>query len=209
MAEYRTLVEYGEFHMIEKKSEFIGYSSPCKTVDEANDFISSIQKKHADATHNVFAYSIRENNTARFNDDGEPHGTAGVPVLEVIRKEGLVDCVVVVTRYFGGTLLGAGGLVRAYSAAAKGAIDNSGSCVLVPYVELEVKCEYQDYGKLEYEVKKMDITIKETQFTDRINVVLFFPEDELEIVQKKLNEVLSTSKKYFPSNTVMGPKRQK
>jgi len=207
MAEFKTLLDHSEFHMIEKRSEFIGYAFPCKTVERANELIDQIKQKHSDATHNVFAYILRDNNTARFSDDGEPHGTAGVPVLEVIRKEGIIDALIVVTRYFGGTLLGAGGLVRAYSAAAKGAIDLAGSCVLVPYVDIIVKCEYQDYGKVEYEMGKMQIEISNTEFTDKVSITLHFPETELIQVEKKLNEILCNSKKYFPESITMGPKR--
>lgn len=207
MSEYKTLIKNSEFHMIEKRSEFIGYAFPCTTIEQVNLKIDEIKEKHYDATHNVFAYILKDNNTARFNDDGEPHGTAGVPVLEVIRKEGLIDTLIVVTRYFGGTLLGAGGLVRAYSAAAKGAIDAAGSCILVPYVDIIAKCDYQDYGKLEYEMNKMNICIINSEFTDKINVTLRFPEDELLLVEKKLNEVLCNSKKYFPETKTMGPKR--
>ena len=207
MDQYKTIIKNSEYHMIEKRSEFIGYAFPCSTVEQVNERINEIKQKHSDATHNVYAYILRDNNTARFNDDGEPHGTAGVPVLEVIRKEGLIDTLIVVTRYFGGTLLGAGGLVRAYSAAAKGAIDEAGSCILVPYVDIIAKCEYQDYGRLEYELGKMSIEISNTEFTDKILVTLHFPEDELPLVEKKLNEILCNSKKYFPESITMGPKR--
>lgn len=207
MGEYKTVIKKSEYHMIEKRSEFIGYAFHCTTIEQVNSYINEIKQKHYDATHNVFAYILRDNNTARFNDDGEPHGTAGVPVLEVIRKEGLIDTLIVVTRYFGGTLLGAGGLVRAYSAAAKGAIDEAGSCILVPYVDIVVKCDYQDFGRLEYELGKMSIDISNTEFTDKIHVTLHFPEDELVTVEKKLNEILCNSKKYFPENLTMGPKR--
>ena len=112
MEEYKTVEKFGEDFFIEKKSKFIGYACPVKSRQEADDFISKIKTKHWDATHNVYAYVLRENNIQRYSDDGEPSGTAGVPVLDVILKEGLVDVYVVATRYFGGTLLGAGGLVR-------------------------------------------------------------------------------------------------
>ena len=115
MEEYKTIELEADDFFIEKKSRFIGYAKPIKTQQEALDFIAKIKSKHWDATHNVYAYVLRENNIQRYSDDGEPGGTAGVPMLDVLLKEGVVDACVVGTRYFGGTLLGAGGLVRAYS----------------------------------------------------------------------------------------------
>jgi uncharacterized YigZ family protein len=110
--EYITLSKEAEVSFIEKKSEFIGYAAPVKTEEEAMEFINKIRKKHANATHNCYAYQLA-NGSARYSDDGEPQGTAGVPILSVIQKGGFTDAVIVVTRYFGGILLGAGGLVRA------------------------------------------------------------------------------------------------
>ena len=110
---YKTvLADYAEDSFIEKKSEFISYVKRVESEDEAKEFIASIKKKHADATHNCYAYILKGTEIARFSDDGEPQGTAGMPILEVIKREGLVGVCVVVTRYFGGILLGAGGLVR-------------------------------------------------------------------------------------------------
>ena len=117
---YKTvLANYAEDSFIEKKSEFISYVKRVENEDEAKEFIASIKKKHADATHNCYAYILKGTEIARFSDDGEPQGTAGMPILEVIKREGLVGVCVVVTRYFGGTLLGTGGLVHAYGAACR------------------------------------------------------------------------------------------
>ena len=123
MKEYKTVEFESKDEFIEKKSRFIGYVKPVKTQEEATEFINAIKSKHWDATHNVSAYVLRDNNIQRSSDDGEPSGTAGVPTLDVLLKEGIVDTCVVVTRYFGGTLLGAGGLIRAYSHASKIAVD--------------------------------------------------------------------------------------
>ena len=123
MREYKTVELESCDYFVEKKSKFIGYAKPVSTQDEAVEFINSIKSKHWDATHNVYAYVLRENNTQRYSDDGEPSGTAGVPVLDVILKENVTDVCIVATRYFGGTLLGAGGLVRAYSHTSKIALD--------------------------------------------------------------------------------------
>ena len=119
-----------------------------KTEQEALDFINAVRKKHSDARHNVFAYQLNGGGIARYSDDGEPQGTAGVPVLEVIKKSGADDCVIVVTRYFGGILLGASGLVRAYSTAAKSAVDAAGVVTYESYREFTLECGYSEYQRV-------------------------------------------------------------
>lgn len=145
---YITLEKEASASFIEKKSEFIGYACPCKTEQEALDFIAKIRKKHADAKHNVYAYQIKENNIARFTDDGEPQGTAGMPVLDIIKKTGFTDACIVVTRYFGGILLGTGGLVRAYSHAAKLAAEAAHVITYERFITCEIICDYTDYDKI-------------------------------------------------------------
>ena len=145
---YITLEKEASASFVEKKSEFIGYACPCKTEHEALDFIAKIRKKHADAKHNVYAYQIKENNIARFTDDGEPQGTAGMPVLDIIKKTGFTDACIVVTRYFGGILLGTGGLVRAYSHAAKLAAEAAHVITYERFITCEVICDYTDYDKI-------------------------------------------------------------
>lgn len=145
---YITLEREASASFIEKKSEFIGYACPCKTEQEALDFIAKIRKKHADAKHNVYAYQIKENNIARFTDDGEPQGTAGMPVLDIIKKTGFTDACIVVTRYFGGILLGTGGLVRAYSHAAKLAAEAAHVITYERFITCEIICDYTDYDKI-------------------------------------------------------------
>ena len=138
---YVTLEHDGYASFCEKRSEFIGYARPCRTEAEALAFLAEIRKKHADAKHNVYAYQVRENNTARFSDDGEPQGTAGMPVLDIIRKTGFTDACIVVTRYFGGILLGTGGLVRAYSQAAKLAAENAHIITYERFIVYELICD--------------------------------------------------------------------
>lgn len=145
---YFTLKAPAEERFIERKSEFIGNAAPVTTEKEALEFINKIRSKYSDATHNVYAYILREGNLTRFSDDGEPHGTAGLPVLDVLRKEQLWDCAVVVTRYFGGILLGAGGLVRAYSAGAKIGIDAAEKIFLKPFDILEIRTDYGRYNRI-------------------------------------------------------------
>ena len=132
MKEYKTVEFESKDEFVEKKSRFIGYVKPVKTQEEATNFINSIKSKHWDATHNVSAFVLRENNIQRSSDDGEPSGTAGVPTLDVLLKENLVDVCVVVTRYFGGTLLGAGGLIRAYSHSSKIAVEAGHIITMAP-----------------------------------------------------------------------------
>lgn len=123
MTDYKTINNKSSVQLIEKRSKFIGYASPVISEEEALDFIGKVKALHWDAKHNVYAYDIIEDGRQRYSDDSEPKGTAGLPIIEIIKKEGLKNIVVVVTRYFGGVLLGKGGLIRAYSSAAKMAID--------------------------------------------------------------------------------------
>ena len=161
---YTTLGKSASAEYTEKKSVFIGYSSPVKTEREALDFINAVRKKHSDARHNVFAYQLNGGGIARYSDDGEPQGTAGVPVLEVIKKSGADDCVIVVTRYFGGILLGASGLVRAYSTAAKSAVDAAGVVTYESYREFTLECGYSEYQRVEAELPKYGVIVDSSDF---------------------------------------------
>lgn len=149
MAEYITVQKAAIAEITEKRSRFIAYVFPVKTEAEATAHIAEIRKKHHDARHNVYAYIINEGNIARYTDDGEPSGTAGVPVLDCIKKRGVTDCLVVVTRYFGGILLGTGGLVRAYSAAAVDGIAAAGAVKVLKAYSAAVTCDYADYERLQ------------------------------------------------------------
>ncbi len=161
---YTTVRERGEFSLVEKKSEFIGYCAPVKTEAEAIEFVNSIKKKHSDARHNVYAYVLREGFASRFSDDGEPHGTAGMPVLDSIRKADLTDVAIVVTRYFGGILLGTGGLVRAYTAAATGAINASGIVEVGTFALVNIRANYSDYQKIMPVVSAFNGKIEDSDF---------------------------------------------
>lgn len=154
---YKSVRKYAEASFTEKKSEFIGYANCVQNEEEAKEFVEKIRKMHPDATHNVYAYILKGTGIARFSDDGEPQGTAGMPVLEVIKKEGLCATCIVVTRYFGGILLGAGGLVRAYAKAAKLAIDEAGVCTFLPFDKVSVSLSYSDFEKVSVQLKNFDI----------------------------------------------------
>ena len=163
-----TLEGVGCATIIEKKSEFIGYARPVSSEQEAIDYIKAIRKKHADARHNVYAYML--GNTTRYSDDGEPQGTAGMPVLDVIRKNGIDGVVIVVTRYFGGILLGTGGLVRAYTAAASAAVGEAHIVTYEQYDELSLCCSYSDYPKIEKALPTFDVIVDGVDFADSVTV---------------------------------------
>ena len=189
MESYTTLGQYSAEEYIVKKSRFIGYAKPVKSEQDALCFIEEIRKKHWDATHNVYAYALREGSIKRFSDDGEPQGTAGMPVLNVITQEDVSDCVVVVTRYFGGILLGGGGLVRAYSHSAKLAIDAAGVVTLVPWLVLNISCDYNLYGKIETLIRDLGGVVQDTAFTDNVNISFRIEKELLNSFDKKLKDL--------------------
>ena len=186
MKEYKTVEFESSDEFIEKKSRFIGYVKPVKTQEEAVSFINEIKSKHWDATHNVYAYVLKENNIQRYSDDGEPSGTAGVPVLDVILKNGLVDVCVVVTRYFGGTLLGAGGLVRAYSHGSKIAVEAGGIITMAPCSILTVSVNYSFYDSLNVLLNDCGANIENTEFADKITVTFSLKQEKVTALNDKL-----------------------
>ena len=189
LSEYRTIKNESQDEFVVKKSRFIGYVKPVKTVEEAQEFISSIKTKHWDATHNVYAYVLRDGGVRRFSDAGEPQGTAGIPSLDVLIKENVVDCCVVVTRYFGGIMLGAGGLVRAYSHGAKIALDAGGIITMSLCKIVKVVSDYNFYGRLVPLICEQGGIIEDTQFTDNVEVTFRIPQDLLPFFEAKLVDV--------------------
>ena len=170
MQSYTTVEGEGVFEYEDRKSIFIGTAVPVKTEEQALAFIAFIKKKYPDARHHVYAYVLRENSVMRFSDDHEPQGTAGMPTLDAIRKNGCTDTAVVVVRYFGGTLLGTGGLVRAYSAAAVGAIEKANIITYDIYRELDVNLSYSDYQKAFPIIKEKGFRINDTIYADSVIV---------------------------------------
>lgn len=189
MSEYRTVKAENSDEFIVKKSRFIGYVKPVKTQQEALDFIGSIKSKHWDATHNVYAYVLREGGVRRFSDDGEPQGTAGIPCLDVLLKEDVTDCCVVVTRYFGGIMLGAGGLVRAYSHGAKIALDSGGIITMSLCKIVTATADYNFYGRLVPLICENGGIVEDTEFTDNVTVTFRIPEDLLGTFRARLIDV--------------------
>ena len=175
MEDYRTIhgTATGEYE--EKKSRFIAALSFADSEEAAVAFLEQVRAANRTARHNVYAYRLREGNRERYSDDGEPAKTAGTPALEVLQHSGLTDLIVVVTRYFGGTLLGTGGLVRAYSGAVQEGLKNSVIVEKCPGVELKIHTDYNGIGKIQYITAQMEIPVLDTQYTDAVDVVCMVP----------------------------------
>lgn len=184
-----TLARVGEGEYEEKNSVFIGYAAPVDTEEEALEIIKAKKKEYYDARHNVWAYVLPDGVTQRYSDDGEPQGTAGMPVLSVINKRGVVGACVVVTRYFGGTLLGAGGLVRAYTQSASSAIDNAGIKKFDRFTDVEIKLSYSDYQKLGKLIAPYCIIDLQTDFSDAVSVTFAVKSDEVDCMIDSFSEI--------------------
>lgn len=177
--EYTTVGLETSAEFVEKRSRFIGYIKPVTTEQDAIAFIDSMRARHWDATHNVYAYSLRTGNIMRYSDDGEPSGTAGMPVLSVLTKGGITDAVIVVTRYFGGVLLGAGGLVRAYSHAAALAVEAAGAVTMRVCRLCRVCCDYSQYGRVSALIPEYGGIIDDTVFTDAVSLKFHMTDEQL------------------------------
>ena len=188
MNEYKTVRTSAEGEYEEKRSRFIGSVIPCKTESEALEFIEKRKKETFGARHNVYAYILRDNNITRFSDDGEPHSTAGMPTLEVLRKQGLTDCCMVVTRYFGGVLLGTGGLVRAYTAAANKAVENAGIAVMRECFEVAVKCPYSDHSAVERLIADCGGKVSDNEFAENVTVSFSITANDFENCKLKFKD---------------------
>ena len=188
MDEYLVPSEYGEDEFIEKKSRFIGRIWPVEKEEEALARIQEMKKKHYDATHNCWAYIIRDG-AVRFSDDGEPGGTAGIPMLQVLQREGLFNVVCVVTRYFGGILLGAGGLVRAYTKGAKIAVDAAGKSMKRVWTVLYVPCPYSFYERVRLEAEAFGGIVRKADFGAEVELELLFPEAKTQEFLDRLTDM--------------------
>ena len=206
MEEYLVPTGFGEDEFTEKKSRFIGRVWPVETEEEALSKIEAMKKQHYDATHNCWAYIIK-NGAVRFSDDGEPGGTAGMPMLQVLQREGLHNVVCVVTRYFGGILLGAGGLVRAYTKGAKIAVDAAGKSMKRVWTVLYVPCPYSFYERLKLEVAAFGGIIRNTEFGTEVELEILVAEAQTQPFLDRLTDMsaatiegMETGKEYraFP-----------
>ncbi|NLZ48557.1 MAG: YigZ family protein [Clostridiales bacterium] len=188
--EYRTVKGQASAEFEEKKSIFIGSIARVSNEDEARDFINSIKAEHREARHNVYAYIIGANcSIQRYSDDGEPQGTGGIPVLEVIKRNNLTDTVIVVTRYFGGVLLGASGLVRAYSKAAAMAVKEASIVEKVKAVMLRIKIDYDMLGKIQYTFSKNNWQIDNIEYSDMVELTIICEKEKLEEIRETLMDI--------------------
>lgn len=189
LEQYKTIYEGGEGEIVEKKSRFIATVKLVETEEEALAFIEETKKKYWDARHNCFVYSVGMNREyTRCSDDGEPSGTAGRPMLDVILGEDIYNVAVVVTRYFGGILLGTGGLVRAYSKAVQEGLANSRVIEKKYGISLEVETDYTGIGKIQYLAGERKLPILDSEYTDKVVLKLLVPNSEVESVQKAITE---------------------
>lgn len=189
---YFTIKNHAESSIEEKKSLFIGNTKRVYNEEAARAFINKVKSEQKEANHNVYAYIIGENKgTQRYSDDGEPQGTAGIPVLEVLKKNDVTDVVVVVTRYFGGVLLGAGGLVRAYSKAAANVVKEAGIVEKVKGCALYVSIDYDLLGKLQYLCSQNEWHIEGIEYFERVRLKLFAEASRVDVIKKEMFDVSS------------------
>ncbi|MBP1889581.1 putative YigZ family protein [Clostridium moniliforme] len=186
---YITIRDIGEDRFEEKKSEFIGYAKRVESEEEAKAFVNEIKSMHKQARHNCWAYVIGENyGIQRYSDDGEPQGTAGIPILEVMKKQGITDCAVVVTRYFGGILLGAGGLTRAYTKGASIAIKASGIVEKVLGFKVSITIDYDLIGKIQYICGQNNWYIEDSEYTDKVILHIYAEKSIVPKIEKEVTE---------------------
>jgi uncharacterized YigZ family protein len=186
---YVTVAHPATIEFEEKRSLFIGHAIPCTDEETALQFVKEKKKEFSDATHNVWAYYMKGGVLARYSDDGEPQGTAGMPTLDAIRKSGACDVCVVVTRYFGGILLGAGGLVRAYSKAAAEAVTAAGIVTYESFAQLGFTCTYSDYPKISNELPKFGAIVDSVDFAADVEVKFAVREEKQGDVCRKIAEM--------------------
>ena len=175
----------GEAEFTEKRSRFLGHVRPVESEEEARDFIAAMKKEHYDARHNCWCYILRDG-PERYSDDGEPQGTAGIPMLEVFRREGVTNLVCVVTRYFGGVLLGAGGLFRAYTKSAKDALDAAGLAVVRRWVELSLPCSYAALERYKQEIAAISGVVQEVEYGAAVTIRALVPEEACEAFRSRI-----------------------
>jgi len=185
--DYKTLKQAAQDEFIVNKSRFIGYASPCQTEEEALAFLRKIREKHKDATHNCYAYVIGENaGIMRYSDDGEPGGTAGLPMMEVLKSRGVVNCCVVVTRYFGGVLLGAGGLVRAYAKGCAIALNAAQVVRMIPSKRILLDVPYPLWDRVNHNLKSLPVILEKTEFAASVEATLLIRQEDMDEVTQKI-----------------------
>lgn len=189
MEEYFVPTENAETEFTEKRSRFIGRIQKIRSEEQATELLREIRAMHRDATHNVYAYILRENGITRYSDDGEPQGTAGMPVLEVLRREGVFDVLCVVTRYFGGTLLGAGGLTRAYARSAKLTLDRAGISVMRLWLRETIRCPYPLLERIRLEITAAEGAQEEIRYGAEVEIQALLPRERAEEFHRRISEI--------------------
>lgn len=203
---YKTLRQEASDFFIVQKSRFIGYASPCETEEEALSFLRRIREKHKDATHNCYAYIIGANaGIMRYSDDGEPGGTAGMPIIEVMKAQGVVNCCVVVTRYFGGVLLGAGGLVRAYSHGCVLALRAAQVAVMEESQRLLLDVSYPLWDKVNHALKSLPQITEDTSFGASVEATLLIRKKDTDSVMQSLTALTDAKIDFLPLDILYYP----
>ena len=190
MTEYYIPAGPGEASFVEKRSEFLGHVRMVETEEDAKAFVAQVKKEHYDARHNCWCYAIKDG-PVRYSDDGEPQGTAGVPMLEVFQRQNVTNFVCVVTRYFGGVLLGAGGLLRAYTKSAKDALYAAGIAVVRRWVEVRLPCSYSLLERLKKETEAMDGIVTDVEYGAGVTILALLPEENAPAYSARIFDVTS------------------
>ena len=190
MTEYYIPAGPGEASFVEKRSEFLGHVRMVETEEDAKAFVAQVKKEHYDARHNCWCYAIKDG-PVRYSDDGEPQGTAGVPMLEVFQRQNVTNFVCVVTRFFGGVLLGAGGLLRAYTKSAKDALDAAGIAVVRRWVEVRLPCSYSLLERLKKETEAMDGIVTDVEYGAGVTILALLPEENAPAYSARIFDVTS------------------
>lgn len=188
MQPYHTIAAQGAGEYVEKKSRFIGVALPVSTQEEAAEAVAREKAKYYDARHHCYAYRLR-NGFQKYSDDGEPQGTAGLPILDVLERKNITDCIIVVTRYFGGTLLGTGGLVRSYCAAAGEALANAPLLTMQPYLVGELTCDYNQYGRIGPLIPQKEGIVVGSDFGAAVTLTFYLPAPQRDSFEKELTEL--------------------
>lgn len=203
---YKTVLKRGTLEFEEKKSIFISHVSFCETEEEAINFIEDIKTEHAQATHNCYAYIIGENmGVQRYSDDGEPQGSAGLPILNVLKRENVVNTCIVVTRYFGGVLLGKGGLYRAYGKGGSLGLEAGVVVEMTEYEKLSLSYDYTYHGAVNYFLNTNNIHILEENFTDKVMLKLYVKSDDFEKFYEEIQNLTSANNEIIEKSQVLLP----
>ena len=206
MTEYYIPAGPGEAEFTEKRSSFLGHVRMVETEEEAKAFVQAVKKEHYDARHNCWCYAIKEGPT-RYSDDGEPQGTAGQPMLDVFLRQGITNFVCVVTRYFGGILLGTGGLVRAYTKSAKDALDAAGVSVVRRWVEMGVPCSYSQFERLRLETEAHGGIITEIEYGADVTIMAMIPEEKADTFSARIFDMTGGTVETIPLGEAFRPVR--